>query len=260
MGNEFKDVDFHDLLSVMDNESKIKMYPQSLNDRIDGGLVRGDMVIVGGRPEAGKSAFCITNMAGMAYRGQKVLYAGNEDAAQRIIVRTISCLTGRSKAAIIQDPEGTMQLARQRGYNNLVFAHPVNTVPHLRALIKKHKPDVVVVDQIRNYRVKSENRTGQLEQSTIAVRGLAGEFNCAIIAVTQVGDSGEGKLRLSMGDIDSSKTGIPGACDVMILIGVDSNFDAANSRMLNLPKNKSGGGHDSWACRIDPTISRYYDE
>ena len=260
LGNEYSDIDFDQLLSVMDDNEKIRVYPKSFNDKIDGGLVRGDMVLLAGRPEAGKSAFVITNMAGMAYRGQKVLYAGNEDAAQRIIVRVISCLTGRDKGAILKDPQGTMDVARQRGYGNIVFSHPVNTVPHLKALIKKHKPDVVIVDQLRNFRAKGENRSGQLEQSGIAIRSLAGEFNCAIIAVTQVGDSGEGKLRLGMGDLDNSKTGLPGACDIMVLIGLDENFDAANSRMLNLPKNKTTGSHDSWAVKIDKSISRYYDE
>ena len=260
LGNEFVDMEFSDLQGVLDDQQKIPVFPRSLCERIDGGLVRGDAVILAGRPEVGKSAFTITNMAGIAYHGHKVLYAGNEDAAQRIITRTISCLTGRAKPDILKDPEGTMQLARQRGYGNIVFAHPVSTVTHLKALIKKHKPDVVFLDQIRNMRVKADNRTGQLEAAAIAVRALAGEHDCAVISITQVGDSGEGKLHLTMSDIDSSKTGIPGACDIMILIGMDSNFDTANSRMINLPKNKTTGSHDSWAVKIDKQRSRYYDE
>jgi replicative DNA helicase len=259
LGDEFSDVNFDELVSVLDNESKIKVYPKSLNDRLDGGLVRGDAVLIAGRPEAMKTGLAVTNAAGMAYRGHKVLYLSNEEPVQRIIVRCISCLTGRTKSEILADPEETMRLARQRGYGNLVFAYPVNTLQHLRALVKKHKPDVFILDQIRSLRVKADNRTGQLEAAGIAVRSVAGENNAAVISITQAGESAEGKLRLNMSDIDSSKTGLQGAVDVMVMIGVDANFDAADSRTLSLPKNKSGGNHDSWAVKVNKQLSRYYD-
>ena len=259
-GDEIIDADFDILLPVLDNSNKIKMHPPSLNDRIDGGLVRGDAVVVAGRPEVGKTAFVVTNLSGMSYNGHKVLYAGNEDAAERIITRTLSCLTGRDKPAMLKDPEGTVSIARQRGYGNIVFAHPVLTFAHLRNLVRKHKPDVVFIDQIRNMRVKADNRVGQLESSGIQARNIAAEFDCAVVSMTQVGDSGEGKLHLTMSDIDGSKTGIQAACDILLLIGNDTNFDQNKARMLNLCKNKSSGNHDSWPCKIDPSISRYYDE
>lgn len=259
-GDEIVDAGFDILLPVLTNENKIKMHPASLNERIDGGLVKGDAVVVAGRPETGKSAFVITNLAGMAYNGHRVLYAGNEDAAERIITRTLSCLTGRTKEVMLKDPEGTIQVARQRGYSNIVFAHPVLTFSHLRNLVRKHKPDVVVLDQIRNFRVRADNRVGQLERSAIEARNVASELDCAIISVTQVGESGEGKLHLNMGDIDGSKTGIQGACDILLLIGNDTNFDQNKARMVNLAKNKSSGNHDSWPVKIDPALSRYYDD
>ena len=86
-GDELVGVGFDYLLPSMANENKIPVYPNSLNDRIDGGLIRGDAVIAGGRPEAGKTAWVVTNLAGQAYHGHKVLYLGNEDALARIIPR-----------------------------------------------------------------------------------------------------------------------------------------------------------------------------
>lgn len=260
MGDELVGVGIDELMEVLDEKNKIPMFPKSLNDRIGGGLVAGDNVILGARPEGGKTAMVVTNMAGMASRGHKVLYCGNEDAIKKVIVRVVSCLTGKKALEMMQDPKATMELARKRGYDNIVFAHPVSTAGHVANLCRRHKPKVVMVDQVRNLKVSADNRTGQLEAAGIAMRNIAAEQRVAAIGVTQVGDSGEQKLRLGMSDIDSSKTGIPACCDIMILIGVDNAFDAANSRMLNLPKNKTGGGHDAWQVKLDPTISRYYDE
>ena len=258
-GDELNDVEISDLMEVMDPKNKIKLYPASLNERLDGGVVPGDAIIVAGRPNAGKTAFTVTNMAGLASRGYKVLYAGNEDAVKKIIVRVVSCLTGLNSMQMMEDPQGAMELARKRGYSNIVFSHPVLTLGHLSSLVRRHKADVVVVDQLRNLKVKSDNRVGQLEQSAIGIRTIAAEQKCVTIGVTQAGDSAEGKLKLGMVDIDGSKTGIQGACDIMVMIGVDPVFDQNNSRMLNLPKNKAGI-HDSWPVKIDTFISRYSDE
>lgn len=258
-GDELNDVEIDDLFDVIDPKNKIKLYPPSLNERLDGGVVPGDAIIVAGRPNAGKSAFVITQMAGMAARGYKVLYAGNEDAVKKIIVRVVSCLTGLNSMQMMEDPKGAMDLARKRGYGNIVFSHPVLNLGHLSNLVRRHKPTMVVVDQLRNMKVNADNRVGQLEASAIGIRNVAAEHKCVTIGVTQAGDSAEGKLKLGMGDIDGSKTGIQGACDIIVMIGVDPVFDQNNSRMLNTPKNK-GGRHDSWPVKIDPYISRYYDE
>ena len=259
MGDEYNDIELSDLMEVMDPKNKIKLYPSSLNERLNGGIVHGDTIIAYGRPNAGKTAFCVTNMAGIAARGYKVLYAGNEDPVKKIIVRVISCLTGKNAMEMMQDPEGSVELARRRGYGNIVFSHPVTSLNHLANLVRRHKPDLVVVDQVRNLSTKADNRVGQLEQSAIGVRNLAGEHKFACIEVTQAGDSAEGKLRLGMNDIDNSKTGLPGACDIMIGLGVDPVFLQNNSRMMNITKCKDGNA-DSWPVKIDTNISRYYDE
>ena len=60
-----------------------------------------------------------------------------------------------------------------------------------------------------------------------------------------------------MGDVDSSNTGIPGACDVLLGVGATDQQKAQGSRVLSLSKNKSGGVHDNFPVRFNQWLSKY---
>lgn len=260
-GDVHQAVDLADLLEVIDPDKKIKFAPNSLNERLNGGLVAGDSMIVGGRPNSGKSALCVTMMSACAYRGYKVLYIGNEEPVRKTIIRTISCLTGMTSAQLMQQPDKAMELANERGYANIVYAHlSPGTPQEIKNLVRQHKPDLVVVDQLLNLKVGKAEGVERLEQSARAIRTIGGEFGCVTISVSQVGESGDNKLRLGMADLYASKTGLQGAADVILLIGNDTTYEAQHSRMLNLAKNKTGITGDAWAVRIDEFKSRIHDD
>lgn len=260
-GEVYEAVNLNDLLEVIDPDKKIKFAPNSLNDRLNGGLVAGDSMIVGGRPNSGKSALCVTMMSACAYRGHKVLYIGNEEPVRKTIIRTISCLTGMTSAQLMQQPDKAMEIANQRGYGNIVYAHlSPGTPQEIKNLVRQHKPDLVIVDQLLNLKVGKAEGVERMEQSARAIRTIGGEFGCVTISVSQVGESGDNKLRLGMSDLYGSKTGLQGAADVILLLGNDVTYEAQHSRMLNLAKNKTGLTGETWAVRIDEFKSRIYDE
>jgi hypothetical protein len=60
-----------------------------------------------------------------------------------------------------------------------------------------------------------------------------------------------------MNDVEWSNTGIPGAADLMIGIGVDEEYLATNKRMLSIPKNKVNGRHGAFPVWIDPTKTAF---
>jgi hypothetical protein len=59
-----------------------------------------------------------------------------------------------------------------------------------------------------------------------------------------------------MGDVDMSNTGIPAACDVLLMMGVTETMKSAGLRRISMPKNKIGGIEDSFDVRLDPTRSK----
>jgi len=254
---EFQGLTLDALAAKIEDGGQWKLAPREIGSRIKGDLRGGHCVIVGARPERGKTLFGIQFAAGFLTHGAKVLYIGNEDPLPDLMLRMLSNLSGMSEPQMMADRSTAMERAVEVGYNNCVFAGlSPGSLYEVEALVRRHKPDIVLVDQMRNIRSKSENNTQRLEQVAMELRNIARRHACVMIALTQVGDSGRDKLTLNDGDIDGSNTGIPGACDVMILIGSNPDFEMRDLRTITLAKNKRGGDHSSFIVAVNRSLSR----
>jgi hypothetical protein len=241
-----------------DPRSRMLVSPRVLNQHIRGGVLPGHNVTIFGRPESGKTALAITMACGFARRGHKVLYVGNEDPIQALMVRAISNLTDKTADELAEDPAQYERLALEKGAANLVFKSTApGTMREVEALVKLHKPAVLFVDQLRNITgTKAGSYTELLDKNAQGVRALGKKYGMATVSITQAGDSASGKAILDMGDVDSSNTGIPGAADLMIGVGVTDALDMAGQRMLSLPKNKLGVVKAQVVVHIDPFRSK----
>lgn len=251
-------VDLDDLFEELSDENLIQMSPSSLNDELDGGLPRGSHVVIFARPETGKSMFAINMTSDFLRQGLRVLYIGNEDPATQMRQRILSNMLGLQRRDILAQPDRVKEMAHIEGYDNLIFV-PLSpgSVSDVRRLVHKYKPDVFIVDQIRNLHAsKNLTKVEALEYVAQAVRNLGKETNTVAISITQAGASADGKLSLELGDVDFSNTGIPSTADLMIGIGITHEYDLQNRRVLSLPKNKISGRHSTIPVEVDPAYSK----
>lgn len=239
-------------------EGRMLLSPRRLNEYIGGGVLPGHNITIFGRPESGKTALAITIACGFARRGLTVLYIGNEDPVQDLMVRMITNLTGKTLEEMVDEPDRWEREALAKGGSRLIVkATAPGSIPEIEALIKRHKPNVLIVDQLRNITSgKSDNFTQLLDKNAQAVRSLGKRYGLVTVSITQAGDSASGRSVLDMGDVDSSNTGIPGAADLMIGVGVTEALDKANQRVLSLCKNKLGGLKAQVTVEIDPFRSK----
>lgn len=251
--------DVSDLLDQMiHREGVLAVYPLALNERLDGGLQGSDHMVIFARPEAGKTACELTIANGFARQGAVGIVFNNEERIERLRKRGLSCATGMTFTEMRDNPQAVKDIAEQVGFHNIIFISlSPGTPQQIEAFVERYKPKWFIVDQIRNLAVKSESRTNQLEAAATAVRNIGKKYNAITISITQAGDSAEGKAILEMGDIDYSNTGIPGACDVLLGIGMTEEQKRENIRVMSLSKNKIGGVHDSFPVRFNPHLSKY---
>ena len=249
-----------DLIDSTRREGIIRLVPSRL-DEIVGGVMRGHNITICGRPESGKTMFAIHLSAGFLAQGLRVLYTGNEEPIRDLQLRFLSRLAGISIDDIKQYPKALRAAVRRSGeaYERLIAQElKSGTTAELEALVRRYTPDVLVIDQMRNLKFPGEgNRTNELDGIAREIRRLGIAYNMLTLGVTQAGDSAEGRLKLSMHDIDSSKTGIPGAADLLIGIGVNNAYERTHRRMLTLCKNKVSGVHESFPLVILPKTNRY---
>ena len=187
----------------------IKIYPPALNQRLGGGCLRGHHIVLFARPEMGKTMFLVNCLSGFLYHGLKVLYVGNEDPLADIASRVLSRLSGTPATELAESSTQAMALATERGAMNLTAVHLEPGTPReIDRLCQAHKPDVLIVDQLRNLKSKEDSLTQSLEHVARDIRGVGQRNNCLVVSVTQAGGSADGKAILDMNDIDSSKTGV----------------------------------------------------
>ena len=240
-----------------DQSNLIRVLPTSLNDRLDGGVKRGHHIVLFARPEMGKTMMTIEMMSGFARQGLVVLYIGNEDPLDDITMRVVNRLSGMTKPQVMADPNKADAAAREAGYENIILQSLApGTAREITKLIEKYKPDVLVLDQLRNLNMHQDNYVLALEQAAKQARQWAKRYSCVVVSVTQAGDSASGKAVLDLGDVDYSNTGIPAQADLMIGMGQTSTHAANGEIVLSLPKNKISGNHEYFACSVEPQLSK----
>lgn len=240
-----------------DTKGLIKLLPKSLTEHLDGGVRPGHHILVFAPTEMGKTLIVINMVAGFTVQGLRTLYVGNEDPVSDLQMRYITRLTNLDKRQVLSDPKEAQRRLDLRNYKNVIFAPlaPGN-FRKIRDLVSRFKPHVVVLDQLRNIDVQSENRTQALEKAATEARNLAKSMGVVVISVSQAADSASGKRILSRGDVDSSNVGIPGQMDVMIGIGATEDDEKEGRRWFSFPKNKISGNHNPIDIIINPQLSK----
>lgn len=224
-----------------------------LNELTRGGARAGHHILVYARPELGKSLFCIHQTAHWIKNGHRVLYIENEEPLVDTTVRLVCCICGRTREEVERNRGRAKEVLDLGGYAHFVGASlSPGTYGTIGKLVEKHKPQIVVLNQLRNIDVGDDNRVTALEKAAIGARNLAKSRGVLVLSVTQAGDSAEGKQFLELSDIDFSKTGIPGAIDLAIGIGASQEDKRFGFRTINLPKNKLGGEHGSFQVKVFP--------
>ena len=230
-----------ELTDTLLSDNLIPIYPKKLNDLLGGGVPRQSQVGVVARPDIGKSTVTLNIAVQACIEGFKVVFFGNEDPDSVMILRAYTRFLKATRDRILANPSGAYAAAMKKGLDNFTFISlSPGTMVEIEQHVKELKPDVIIIDQLRNMRVKGKD-TGLTEAlNTLAkeTRTLAKKYNLVSIVVTQAGDSASGKLILDYTDVEYSNTGFAAQLDLMIGVGQNATLKDVGRAMLAFPKNK----------------------
>jgi archaellum biogenesis ATPase FlaH len=252
--------DISKVMKVYSPDQLIRVSPQSLNDRLDGGLIAGSQTILYAPTEVGKSLIAINMACGFLRDGRKVLYGGNEDAAASMIMRFHNNLSAMNKQQILGNPDLAKKRAYMKGIEHLVYQDMApGSIAEVRKLVEEHSPEVVIIDQMANMEWKGGRDASGTEKITAlsaAFRAMAKEYKFASILVHQASADAYGRVVLDKSHLHYSNVGVQGQMDVMIGIGMDATMEQQNRRNMCLTKNKLSGDHSVFPITVDPALSR----
>lgn len=241
-----------ELFERVGSEKRIPILPQSLNTRIGGGLLPGHHALIFGRTESGKTTFVINLIAGFIKQKQRVLYVGNEDPIDSIKARCVCRITGKSIQEVEADKASAIATYIARGGEDLLrlVHNSPGTIAEIEKEVQDFRPNVIVLDQIRNLSSGEDGMTRRLEANAIMFRALLSKYQMIGVSVAQASDksdrnSADSPIYLSAGDVDSSRVGLPGTADLQIGIGGNAEMISRGQRMLSISKNKLHNGPQS---------------
>ena len=258
--------DDHSLDTILDAtalESKWKFNIPSLGRRVEG-ISGGHLVLVGARPNTGKTSFHSSLVAaggGFAQQGAKCIVLCNEEAYTRVAARYISAST----LMTMKEIHTNKALAAKR-YNyikdNIHFKDSTGKgMDWVESVVKYQKPDIVILDMGDKFAdIKSERSDITLKAAAIHARNIAKQYNCAVLWMSQLSAEAEGRADLNQAMMEGSKTGKAAEADLMILIGKTQQAEGEEEdpkRYLNIAKNKLNGYQGKITCMLDGSRSLY---
>ena len=262
---DWGDISIDTLLEKADIQAKWKFNISSLQRRIEG-VSGGHLVLVGARPNTGKTSFhasIIASEDGFAGQGAKCIVLCNEESYDRVGARYLSAASNMS----MDEVKGNYALAATRYkpvHDNIKIKDSTGKdMRWVEAVVKAYQPDILVLDMGDKFASKgSADSHVYLKDAAIHARNIAKQYDCVIIWMSQLSADAEGKVYVDQSMMEGSKTGKAAECDLMVLISknIPENGGTDNSpvRNLNIAKNKlRGGWHGVVHCELDGDRSRY---
>ena len=258
--------DDHSLDTILDAtalESKWKFNIPSLARRVEG-ISGGHLILVGARPNTGKTSFHASLVAaanGFAHQGAKCIVLCNEEAYTRVAARYISAST----LMTIKEVHTNKALAAKR-YNSIKdkvqFKDSTGKgMDWVESVVKYERPDIVILDMGDKFAdIRSERSDITLKAAAIHARNIAKQYDCAVVWMSQLSAEAEGRADLNQAMMEGSKTGKAAEADLMVLIGKTQQAEGEDEdpiRYLNIAKNKLNGYQGKITCQLDGPRSLY---
>jgi replicative DNA helicase len=240
-----------------------------------GPLRQGDFVVLGARPETGKTTFLADQVSYMAQQikdNRPVIWVNNEERSTKVKRRIVQATLGITLKDYQANPAKAMASYKKlMGMDDRILVTGsgagLNSAKLLVPLFRDLNPAFIVFDQldkVAGFERKSDKEDQRLGDLYEWARELSHEYG-PVIAASQANDSAEGQQWIYQNQLRGSRTDKAGEADAIITIGKVHDAAKANKRYIHIPKNKLDGGprseekhrHGFWEVEIRQEIARY---
>lgn len=231
-------------------------------DHLLGGLQNSDLIIVAGRPGAGKTGFLLSAAKNAAQRFKKhvaifSLEMSNEQLVQRLIAQETGIDTQHLRTGKLQEDEWRrFIIAVESLSNTTIFLDdtpaitPIQLRTKCRRLMMEFHLDLVIVDylQLMASDSRNENRVQEVAYISRTLKGLARELNVPVLTAAQLSravEHREGK-KPQLSDLRESGS-IEQDADIVVFIhkpeAEELNRETLTPAELIVAKHRNGPTH-----------------
>ncbi len=210
-------------------------------DEKTSGLQRSDLIIVAARPSMGKTAFAVNLVEHAVLNGDKpALVFSMEMPANSIIMRMISAIgrieLGKVLTGKLEEedwPKLTTAVSKLKDRPLFIDDTPALTPTELRSRARRIAREhgdlgMIMVDYLQLMQIagNSEGRTAEISEISRSLKAIAKEFNCPVVALSQLNRSLEQRPNKRPINSDLRESGaIEQDADVIMFIYRDEYYN-----------------------------------
>jgi len=260
-------------------EERIPFDIELLNKITKGGLPRKSMTVLLATTGGGKSLVKCHAAASALLQGKNVLYITMEMAEERISERIDANMMGVTIDEVSEMPRDVYnkRMERIKGKTTgklVVKEYPTGSAHtgHFRHLLtelrmkRNFKPDVIMIDYLNicaSSRIKgaaAANSYTLVKSIAEEIRGLAMEYNCAVITSSQFNRDGYGNTDVDLTNTSESM-GITHTADCILGLITSEELDGLGQLMIKQLKNRWGdlSHYRRFVVGIDRSKMQIYD-
>lgn len=208
---------------------------------------KGDMVVVGGYPSAGKTAFAL-QVAFHIAQEKRVGFFSYETGADKLYDRAVACQTQTSFARIMRNKLNENDYKRIWGMRQYMTAPQLEfletsgmTVSGIGAYAMAQHYDVIVIDYLQKIPgVRATDEFQRVSQVSNDLQQLGRRTGKTIIALSQLSRAKDGSNNApTMSSLRQSGQ-IEQDADAVLLLYKENPKDYCSRRVLDIAKNKDG--------------------
>ncbi|MDP3062471.1 MAG: replicative DNA helicase, partial [Chloroflexota bacterium] len=169
-------------------------------DQALGGLQRSDLIILAARPSLGKSSLALSIALHAARAGAVAGIFSLEMSREQVAMRLLSCVAGvdghRLRLGLLSEPEERKVNDAVGDLSELpiyIDDTPLQTIVEMRSKarrlhLERKGLDLLVVDylQLVTGSSRTDNRVQEIGEITRALKGLARDLHCVVLAASQL--------------------------------------------------------------------------
>ena len=185
--------------SITDKESLLLKTGYEGLDAFAGGLTKGEITIIGGRPGHGKTTFMINMLSRMIHSGLRIAFFSRELPNSELLKKLLTLESGKLSYGMVRKGIFEQSDLQELEYikdkmtdwyakEKFVMFDHIRDFSNTASEIRKFKPDVVFDDylQLIQPHGKFDQRRLQLEQLVNDYKWVAKENKCAVVLASQL--------------------------------------------------------------------------
>ena len=278
--NDIVDENIARLQGMMDGDPEAMGLNPGFSDlnRAWGGLQRGKLIIIGGRPGMAKSSLCENIAHSVCNSGKNVVFFSAEMSSEELMTR-MACRVARVDSTALKSGDvSDSEKARVWGAVSDIQKLPLwvddqasitTSEMRLRLAQFRYPVDLVLVDYIQRLGDKGDSEVLRVERIAQALKNIARTLDVPVIAISQLSRAVEHRSPPipTLSDLRSSG-GLEQESDLVVFLyrndyyvelGLADDIPLhRNICCINTAKNRSGRTRMDY-LRFDPTYTLFQD-